>query len=457
MRTSPAVRAFCAIGLMNAAAVFPTAARAEHRLVPSQYSTIQAAIDACNPGDFVDVSPGVYSGVGNINLDFHGVDLSCRGLGGPAVTIIDAAGSGSGRRGLMLTSGETRAAGFDGFTIRNAHGSAGGGIYCSNASPTIRNCWIQNCDALWGGGIALRDSGALVQAVTIENCVVNWINFDQGGGGLSLENSNARFEDCIIRGNRVEPEWLPGGGVWAQGGGSFARCVISGNVGSGATVTLALLDHCTLAGNTGAEVSVTGIADLTGCILSDPCAQSTLSVSGWATANCCMVQGGLWTGGGTLQWLSPPIVEAAAFCEAPPCTRPTTQGSFALLPSSPGRPENNDCGEWIGAITAPDCSTVGVGDPPAAANLGLRLVGANPTRGSVDLSFRLPVASAASISVLDVTGRRLARLGEFSAGPGEVTWHGSLRGGSVHLAPGIYLIEVHAAGLTMSRQVVLLP
>jgi hypothetical protein len=138
-----------ALGIVSGAG--PGAAGATERLVPSQYPTIQAAIDASANGDVVTVADGVYTGTGNRDIDFGGKTVTVRSEHGPASCIIDCQASWSSRhRGFYFHTSETAAAIVDGLTIRNgiapyseACYASGGGILCEYANPVIRNCIIR--------------------------------------------------------------------------------------------------------------------------------------------------------------------------------------------------------------------------------------------------------------------------------------------------------------------------
>ncbi len=127
------------------------------------YANIQAAIDdstRVRQGSRIVLGDGVFTGAGNVDIDFRGRDLTiCSRADNPDSSIIDCQGSNSNRhRGFYLHSGESAAATIRGITIRNGYegaSDAGGGILCTNyATPVITNCVFDHNTAGSGGGLA---------------------------------------------------------------------------------------------------------------------------------------------------------------------------------------------------------------------------------------------------------------------------------------------------------------
>ena len=161
--------------------------------VPSQYSNIQAGIDAASSGDTVLVADGTYTGSGNKNLDFQGVNRVLMSENGPADCIIDCEYSG---RGFFFHSIETESSVIQGFTIINGYMLDGGGIYCEFSSPTIRNCIIADCQASGAGG-GIRIIGFNPQII---NCTIH-NNYASTGGGLSVTMSDMILNSSILAAN----------------------------------------------------------------------------------------------------------------------------------------------------------------------------------------------------------------------------------------------------------------
>ena len=163
--------------------------------VPSEYGTIQAAIDATVPGDEVIVGDAVYTGVGNKDLDFRGKPITVRSASGhPTACIIDCQGSG---RGFYFHSGETPGAVAAGFTIRNGTGSA---VYCVSSSPTLTNCTITGGSASYGAGVNCYSSSP-----QLTNCLISGNRASNGlGGGVYCSNwSSPTLTNCTISGNTI--------------------------------------------------------------------------------------------------------------------------------------------------------------------------------------------------------------------------------------------------------------
>lgn len=210
-------------------------ALAADRAVPGTYSTIQAAIDAAQPGDEVIVADGVYTGPGNRDLDFNGKAITVRSAGGASVCIIDCqASSADPHRGVAFVHGETSASVFQGFTIRNGATAVGAvsdpfngaAILCANQStPTIRDCILTgNNAACWGGAVCCS-SGA--GAVIINTRIVGNDVGDDGGAVFVWGGGTVTLVNCLLAGNT---SGVTGGALTSFGGPMIVQnCTIVNN------------------------------------------------------------------------------------------------------------------------------------------------------------------------------------------------------------------------------------
>ncbi|NLE57002.1 MAG: right-handed parallel beta-helix repeat-containing protein [Planctomycetes bacterium] len=237
--------------------------------VPSAYPTVQAAVDAASYGDIVLVEPGRYSGVGNVDIDFKGKDITVRGEGGAEATIIDC----QGQRGFYLHTGETNLAVVDGLTIT---GGATAIQTYDLASPTIRNCRIVQNTATYHAIMYLEGGNPVVSdclisnnsgqpaiqlsdsRVTVLRCT---ISDNTAGGIIGWNSANAIIGNCAIVRNSCSSD-----GAGLRFGGSdcyptIVNCVIAGNRSNGRGGGLAAVSgtinivNCTIVGNSSGKWS----------------------------------------------------------------------------------------------------------------------------------------------------------------------------------------------------------
>lgn len=187
-------------------------------VVPGQYPTIQAAVDAASDHDVISLTPGVYHGSGNNNVDFLGKAITIRSADRNANgCVIDCQNTGPG---FIFANAEGPDSILEGLSIINGSSNLGGAIHCIDSSPTIRECVLANNQA------------------------------SDNGGAVYLLNSNPSFINCTLLNNSATNI---GGAIYNEDGGDFAmtNCTLAGNqatfcggvynINSDATITNSIL------------------------------------------------------------------------------------------------------------------------------------------------------------------------------------------------------------------------
>lgn len=297
--------------------------------VPSDFATIQDAIDSASSGDIVEVSPGTYRGYGNWDIDFKGKNITVRSSSGAGRTTIDCSGN-EGHRGFYFHQGENRNSVLRGFTIRgavlsgsdipsnnsswNSSHPIGGGIYCKNSRPSIIGCIIERCAAELGGGIGVDGGSPLIIDCTIERCEAGGLGTAQTGGygaGIGLINgSDARIVNSVIESNTAYNKSL-GAGVYCWNSTvRLSGCDISyndaqvnvkgGGLYCGGSSARATLERCIISNNnaqTGGGIFSDSSADLdiTNCTIADNTNSGVHADSGYIAIRNSIV----WYNGGS--------------------------------------------------------------------------------------------------------------------------------------------------------------
>ncbi len=229
-------------------------------LVPEEYATIQAAVDASKNFDTVIVATGTYSGSGNRNITFNGKSITVRSIdpGDPNVvnsTVIDCEGKG---RGFVFYTAESAGATIAGLTVTNGYAFLGGAIYCyNNSSPSINNCVLTGNSAVLGGAIACASTNGPPE---IANCIITANSALVGGGAIYCNGDSPTIRNCVISGNSA----LSGGAIYSHNAGNpvITNCTITANTASDSAGAIycykasnLTINNCILWGDTAANAS----------------------------------------------------------------------------------------------------------------------------------------------------------------------------------------------------------
>lgn len=345
--------------------------------VPSQAPTIQEGLAAAGDSGTVVVAPGTYTGVLNRDLDFAGTNIRLVSSAGPSSTIIDCEGAG---RAFYFHTGEDSTSVVEGFTVRNGVADYGGAIRCQTSSPTILDCVFESNEATQGGGSVhsnATSSPAILGSSFVGNTsrkggaryldgsagIVRDCEFadnaalDYGGAAYLTFIADARFEDCVFRGNTADK----GGAIYSVSSeSSFDGCTFLENeadVGAGAYLQMDYnppeFIRCTFAANDGGGIYCQSASPIISCSIFafDRSGQGVGCLLGSPTITRSFVYGN--AAGDSL------CGEHADNRFVDPRFCGVYEGDVALCANSPCLPAVNGWGEEVGALPAgcPDCDS----------------------------------------------------------------------------------------------------
>ena len=220
------------------------------------YDSIQKALDdisqrtcACGYSTII-VLDGVYSGIGNYDIDTLGLAATIKSQNGPKNCIIDCNSLG---RSFIIQNGEGLDTIIDSFTIINGYAAeCAGASDCNNSSPTINSCIIEGNYAGWSGGaIFCQDSNAEITNCTItdnfceasgagicgvrgfpviKNCLITNNDGYFSGGASSVYDCNMTIINCTIADNIASHPYLSTGGIYCwQGDANIINTIVWNN------------------------------------------------------------------------------------------------------------------------------------------------------------------------------------------------------------------------------------
>ncbi len=237
--------------------------------VPSQFETIQDAIDNANYGDTIVVSPwpnppytyrgrGENNYYGNLNIRFRGKKITVRSINPEdpnivAATIIDCQGTtfpidpNFPRRAFIFDGGEGPQSVLAGFTIRNAY--VKGALGANGGTIDVNDVNGQDGGYAFGGAILCGDPNysptPSPSSPTIRNCVIEYSVVEGGDGGFGTDgNDGLDYQAPDVNGEGGQPASPGQAGGYGGSSGFAAGGGIYCEPGSSPTIQNCTIRHC---------------------------------------------------------------------------------------------------------------------------------------------------------------------------------------------------------------------
>lgn len=237
------------------------------------YTDIQIAVIFAQNGDTLIAYPGTYLGL----IYPNGKSITIRSVDPADPTIVaNTIIKGYGDEGVVFDLGEDNSTVLDGFTITDCTD----GIYCSGASPTIRNCVIRNNTS---HGIYCASSSAPV----ITDCT---IRNNSSRGIYCIQSSSPVITGCTINNSSSQ------GVYFNNSSATISNCTISDGSSQGiyCTSSPVTINNCTISDNSSSGIYCTGLtstAEITNCIVSSNNNYGLYFNSASPSVSNCIIEG----------------------------------------------------------------------------------------------------------------------------------------------------------------------
>lgn len=443
---------------------------AEIRNVPSQYSTIQSAINASVHGDTVLVAPGTYLE----NINFRGKNIVLTSTfyisNDPSLissTIIDGSSPTHQDTGscVIICRGEDSTAVLQGFTITRGTGTKwndehfagffreGGGILVALSSPIIQNNIIHGnfvplvagVNSTGGGGVRMGDGYPRFYNNVVMNNSANY------GGGVVLNYTGGQLKNNVICANFGSFQYGAGTGIWINGVNT-RQIILINNTVTGNRSTLGI---CGIYGS--------GSVLIKNNLVWGNTSPSNLQVSGALNVTYSLIQGG-YPGAGNID--SNPLFADTNYIlqSSSPCIDRGDSSTIYNDLSDAGNPSNAKYPS-MGTIR----NDIGAYGGPLAKLLSNQLIGIqitgttipdkfklyqnypNPFNPVTRIKFDIPESGFVTLAVYDILGKEVSLLVNQYLGEGSYT--ADLNASM--LSSGIYFYTLRSGNFATTKKMIL--
>jgi len=377
------------------------------------WPTIQAAIDAAEPGDRVLLTDGISTGPGNRDVVVHDKVLTVVSAGDRTTTVIECSEPDEGDHRAFTVTGPGSRVTIEAITIQGGFmpDDDGGAIQSGwGAEVSVFDCMLRDNQARNGGAACVRDSARLrlVSCDLIRN-LADTGGALHGSGAAILEVNHATFvENAADLGSAIAMD------------------------GDSLDVTFSILTY----GEGGNAVACSGLTPDVRC-------SDVYGNAGGDWVDCLADLDGQ-QGNIHADPVFCPDIDDYTLHRDSPC----------LYPSAPVCSSGSDTymgahGEGCGGVGA----TVTISRPRP---LRLGPITPRPFRSSGTIRFDVPAAGRVRLLIYDVAGRRVTTLldGVMPAGATFAIWDGRDAGGG-RVADGVYFACLRHEGRMRSEKLVL--